>query len=90
MKKRSKLKYLIFGIFIINMCYLLINQQIIINRIQSKIYDKTEQAKEIENNNSKLQDELKMAKTDEYSEKLAREKLGLIKQGEIPVLSSGK
>lgn len=90
MKKKSKLKYLIWGIFIINMGYLIVNQQITINRIQSNIDNKVVQSKELKNNNSKLQDELKMAKTDEYSEKLAREKLGLIKQGEIPVLNGAK
>lgn len=38
--------------------------------------------------NQKLQDEIKMSKSDAYIEKLARERLGLIKEGETPVIDS--
>ena len=38
--------------------------------------------------NQKLKDEVKMSKSDSYIEKLARERLGLIKPGETPVIDS--
>ncbi|PRR81825.1 cell division protein FtsB [Clostridium luticellarii] len=38
--------------------------------------------------NQRLQDEVKMSVSDMYIEKLAREKLGLIKQGETPVINN--
>jgi cell division protein FtsB len=38
--------------------------------------------------NQKLKDEVKMSKTDSYIEKLARERLGLLKPGETPVIDS--
>ncbi len=38
--------------------------------------------------NKKLQDEVQLSKTDKYIEKLAREKLGLIKEGETPVINN--
>lgn len=87
MKRKFKLKYLIIGIVAINVCYLFINQQLTINRIQAKIQDKTIEAQKIKSENEKLQDEIKTSQSDGYSEKLAREKLGLIKQGEVPVVN---
>jgi len=38
--------------------------------------------------NQKLKDEVKMSKSDSYIEKLARERLGLVKPGETPVIDS--
>lgn len=38
--------------------------------------------------NKELQDEVELSKTDKYIEKLAREKLGLIKEGETPVIDN--
>lgn len=40
--------------------------------------------------NQILKDEVKMSKSDSYIEKLARERLGLIKPGETPVIDSSK
>lgn len=87
MRKKFKLKYLIIGVVVINLCVLFINQQLTMNRIQAKIQDKTEETQKIESENQKLQSEIKTSQSDEYSEKLAREKLGLIKQGEVPVVN---
>ncbi|MBP1743387.1 MAG: dihydroorotate dehydrogenase [Firmicutes bacterium] len=38
--------------------------------------------------NQELKDEVKMSKSDSYIEKLARERLGLVKPGETPVIDS--
>jgi cell division protein DivIC len=88
MKKRSKLQFLIIGIFIVNICYILVNQQITMNKIRKETENKTSEITKLRGDNQKLQDEIKMAHSDQYSEKLAREKLGLIKPGEIPVINN--
>jgi cell division protein FtsB len=88
MKKRSKLQFLIMGIFIVNICYILVNQQITMNKIRKETENKTSEITKLRGDNQKLQDEIKMAHSDQYSEKLAREKLGLIKPGEIPVINN--
>ncbi|MDF2502970.1 MULTISPECIES: septum formation initiator family protein [Clostridium] len=87
MRKKSKLKYLIMGIIAINVSYLFINQQITMHRIKARIKDTTVEAQKLKSENEKLQDEIKVSQSDKYSEKLAREKLGLIKQGEVPVIN---
>jgi cell division protein DivIC len=88
MKKRTKLQFLIIGIFIVNICYILVNQQITMNKIRKETENKTSEITKLRGDNQKLQDEIKMAHSDQYSEKLAREKLGLIKPGEIPVINN--
>jgi cell division protein FtsB len=51
------------------------------------LQNKVEQQK-VKEKNQKLQDEVKMSKTDMYIENLARERLGFIKQGETPVIDT--
>jgi cell division protein FtsB len=57
-------------------------------KIKNQIADKKIEESKIKEKYQKLQDEVKMSKTDMYIEKLARERLGLIKQGETPVIDS--
>ena len=56
-------------------------------RIQEDIVISQEQLKELEDKNSKLESDLKKVESDEYIEKLARERLGMIKDGEKVVNS---
>lgn len=86
--KKKFIKYLILGIVAINVCYIFVNQQLTMRRIQSRIEDKAVESQKIKSQNEKLQNEIKISQSDKYSEKLAREKLGLIKEGEIPVVNS--
>lgn len=90
MKISSKIKYIVFFIILINVGYIFVNQQNTINTINKSIAEKQESIDSLKKENQKLQDEIKLSKTDSYTEKLAREKLGLIKQGEIPVIESKK
>ncbi|PJI08792.1 MULTISPECIES: FtsB family cell division protein [Clostridium] len=90
MKISSKIKYIVFFIILINVGYIFVNQQITINKINKSIAEKQGSIDNLKKENQKLQDEIKLSKTDSYTEKLAREKLGLIKQGEIPVMDSKK
>ncbi|UZW14037.1 septum formation initiator family protein [Clostridium pasteurianum] len=86
--RKKYIKYLLIGIVIINICYIFINQQLTMRRIQSTIQDRNMESQKVKSQNAKLQNEIKISQSDKYSEKLAREKLGLIKEGEIPVVNA--
>ena len=57
-------------------------------KINNEIANKKLEEQKIKETNKKLQDEVKMSSSDMYIEKLARERLGLIKQGETPVIDN--
>ncbi len=87
-KKQLTLKRLIivfiFVIFVANY----IKQEITIRRIQTDIINSQEELQELKNKNSELESNLKKAnESNEYLEKLARERLGMIKDGEKVVNS---
>ncbi|GAA0772041.1 septum formation initiator family protein [Clostridium subterminale] len=65
-----------------------INQQIIMFRQHKDIDNYTSELQSAQEKNQKLQDEIKLSQDSRYIEKLAREKLGLIKEGESPVVDS--
>lgn len=50
--------------------------------IQENVVNSQKQLEELKEKNEKLEANLKKAKSDEYIEKLARERLGMIKPGE--------
>ena len=82
----------ITGIMIILICSVftlsLIKQGIVLKRIKNDIAIQTKQLEELKEKNSKLEAELESAQTgNSYLEKLARERLGLIKEGEQQVSS---
>lgn len=87
MRKKSVWKYLVIGIVVINVCYIFVSQQIKMYKIQTQINERNAEANQKKIQNQKLQDQVKMAQSDEYGEELAREKLGLVKEGEIPVVN---
>lgn len=87
MRKKFVWKYLVIGIVVINICYIFVSQQIKMYKIQTQIDARNAEADQKKMQNHKLQDQVKMAQSDEYSEKLAREK-GLVKEGEIPVVNN--
>ena len=87
-KRQVTLKRLIivfiFAIFIINY----IKQGITMRRIQEDIVISQEKLQELTDKNSKLESDLKKVnESNEYLEKLARERLGMIKEGEKVVNS---
>lgn len=87
-KKQATLKRLIivfiFAIFIINY----IKQELTMRRIQEDIVISQEELQELKDKNSKLESDLKKVnESNEYLEKLARERLGMIKEGEKVVNS---
>ena len=75
---------IIFVIFVANY----IKQEITIRRIQEEIVNSQEELQELKNKNIDLESELKTAnESNDYLEKLARERLGMIKDGEKVVNS---
>lgn len=89
-KTKLNIKKVIFLVLIIYGSCILVSQQIKINKIKSETITYQSELKLLQGKNQKLQDEVKMSKSEMYIEKLAREKLGLIKPGETPVISSSK
>lgn len=84
MRKKSILKKLIIALFLFIFSFGYIRQMVTINRIEKEIQNKQSQLEEIRAKHERLQDEVN--KIDEgsldYLEKLARERLGMIKPGE--------
>ena len=62
-----------------------IKQQSAMNRIKKETKEKTAKLQKVKETNEKLTEEINMSQTDEYNEKLAREKLNMIKDGEKSV-----
>lgn len=67
-----------------------IRQEITMNRLSDQISEKHKQLEELESKNERLQDEVNQCNTDEYIERLARERLGMIKQGEKVIINKDK
>lgn len=81
-KRRFGLKFVIYGLVFCYIGYILVSQQIAINRVNNDIQKYAEQNKKVEDSNSYLKDQIQFAQTDEFKEKIAREKIGLIMPGE--------
>ena len=74
---------LIIGVF--SIC--LVKQLTVLRRIKNDIAIQTQELQELKEKNIKLQAELDRAQSNnEYLEKLARERLGLIKDGEQQII----
>ena len=89
MKKNINLKIisvvLIIGIFSVS----LIKQVVVLRRIKKEISTHTQELEQLKEKNIKLQAELDRAQgNNEYLEKLARERLGLIKEGEQQIITN--
>lgn len=90
MKKKLIIKKLIIFTFIIFFIGSYINQLITMKKIESEIAVKQSQLEEIQEKNERLQEEVEKINSNsaDYLEKLARERLGMIKPGEKVVNSS--
>ena len=89
MKKNINLKIisvvLIIGIFSVS----LIKQVVVLRRIKKEISTQRQELEQLKEKNIKLQAELDRAQgNNEYLEKLARERLGLIKEGEQQIITN--
>ena len=89
MKKNINLKIisvvLIIGIFSVS----LIKQVVVLRRIKKEISTQTQELEQLKEKNIKLQAELDRAQgNNEYLEKLARERLGVMKEGEQQIITN--
>lgn len=84
MKKKLILKRIIIIGFIIFFVISYIRQSVTMSRIQKEISSKQQQLNEMKQKNERLQDEVEKINSNspDYIEKLARERLGMIKPGE--------
>jgi cell division protein DivIC len=88
MKKRKRRFFWL--IVIAFFATIFIRQQIIINRL-SKEYEKSlDQLQKLQFQHAQLNEQLKQSKRADYIEKLAREKLRLVKPGEILFIDRNK
>jgi cell division protein FtsB len=91
MKKRKlKLKHVIYALLVCYVGYTFVSQQFMINRMKDNIDKYTQQNDKIVESNKYLKDQIEYAKTQEYKEKVAREKMGLIKPGETVYVIDGE
>ena len=84
MEKKLILKKVIIVGCIVFFVFSYIRQSVTMNRIQKEIDSKQLQLDEVKQKNERLQDEVEKINSDssDYLEKLARERLGMIKPGE--------
>ena len=89
MEKKLILKKVIIVGCIVLFVFSYIRQSVTMNRIQKEIDSKQLQLDEVKQKNERLQDEVEKINSDssDYLEKLARERLGMIKPGEKVVNS---
>ncbi|QGU96561.1 septum formation initiator family protein [Clostridium bovifaecis] len=86
MKRKSKIKKISIAFVLIYVCYILVNQQITMRNKKVQLETYKVELDKVTKEHDKLIDETKISKTYRYVEKLAREKLGFIKQGENAVI----
>jgi len=88
MKKKFKIKSVILVFAVVYILYLLIQQQATMVRQKQVLQKYNVELQKKKEEKKTLQDEVELSKTDKYIEKLAREILGLVKEGETPVMDS--
>jgi Septum formation initiator. len=89
MKGKKKLRPFLVIVILLYISYIFVRQQITMNNMKKELAEKQNKYNQLTDKNLNLKDELELSKTDAYMEKLARERLGLIKKGEIPVVNNG-
>lgn len=87
-KKRMNLKNMVIIILIAILVISYVRQELTMNKIKKDIEAKQTQLNELQDKNKKLQDEVNQSSTDEYIERMARERLGMIKDGEKVITNS--
>lgn len=87
MNKSIRLKKIIFLVIAIVFVFNLVKQGKTMNRIAKEKQDQDIKLENLQQDTQRLKEESDKVKTDEYLEKLAREKLSMIKSGEFSVVS---
>ncbi|WP_055665248.1 FtsB family cell division protein [Desnuesiella massiliensis] len=90
MKRKLTLKNLVISMIVFYCIFSFVDQRFKMKRINEDLRKTNIELEAIKQKNQKLQDEVNLSKTDLYSEKLSRERLGYVKPGETPVIDSKK
>lgn len=88
--KKIKVRNILLLAVISYIIFIFVSQTITMHKIKQDITERQMELQKVKDQNQKLQDEIKLSKSDQYIEKLAREKLHLIKEGETPVINTSK
>jgi cell division protein FtsB len=86
MKKKFSIKSVVAIFLISYACYILIHQQVTMGRQKKEMQKYKVDLPKKKEEKKILQDEVQLSKTEKYIEKMARERLGLVKEGETPVM----
>ncbi|MDD5793744.1 FtsB family cell division protein [Clostridium sp. HCP1S3_B4] len=87
MNKSIRLKKIIFLVIAIVFVFNLVKQGKTMNRIAKEKQQQEIKLENLQQDTQRLKEENDKAQTDEYLEKLAREKLSMIKNGEFSVVN---
>lgn len=92
MKKIFKFKKAFFMLAIVYVCFILISQQVTMKRQKIELEIQTKEKQEAVEESQLLQDKMKMAESDnnKYVQRLAREKLGFVKDGEVVIIDNSE
>ena len=88
MKKKLTIKSVGLAFVVVYVCYILVQQQATMIRQKKEIQKYNVELQKKKEEKKILQDEVELSKTNKYVEKLAREILGLVKEGETPVMDN--
>lgn len=88
--KKIKVRNILLLAVISYIIFIFVSQTITMHKIKQDITERQMELQKVKDQSQKLQDEIKLSKSDQYIEKLAREKLHLIKEGETPVINTSK
>ena len=90
MKRKINYRAIVFLMLLVYLGYFFFRQYQETNRLSAEFNSQRITLEKLKEDNEKLKDDVELAKTDKYREMLARQMLNLIKDGEIPVINSGK
>lgn len=88
--KKIKVRNILLLAVISYIIFIFVSQTITMHKIKQDITERQMELQKVKDQSQRLQDEIKLSKSDQYIEKLAREKLHLIKEGETPVINTSK
>lgn len=90
MEKRITLKNIVIVFLLVVFCFSFIRQQKAIKKLDNDITQKQQELEKLREDNELLQQKVENINSEEFAEKLARERLGLVKDGEKVVNNSNE
>lgn len=88
MRKKLNIKTILIVVMVLYVGSLFISQRVNAYKLKQDISKQQKELAKLKDINQRLQDEVEMSKTESYIERKARERLGLVKDREIPIINS--